>query len=136
MNKDESIIAQSSAHDAANITAALLGRTAPATTLEAAEQIRDDALQTFEWFRERIMARTLEIGGSGGGGTSGGRSQAPAATGDESDPGNVVLQLRKHKGKTIAAVHEENPEYLTWCLENVTDAFLLRAIRSFLGLDA
>lgn len=129
MNRDESIIAQSSAHDAATLIAA---------TLHGREVTADqwpEVLARFEETREAIMARTLEIGGAGGGGGNS-APKPPAASGDVADPGAVVVHLKKHKGKTIAEIHAVEPEYLTWCLENHPDAFLKRSIRAFLGLDA
>lgn len=129
MNRDESIIAQSSAHDAATLVAATLhGR---AVTDEQWPEV----MARFEATRDAIMARTLEIGGSGGGGTQR-QDKPPAASGDVADPGSVIVHLKKHKGKTIAEIHAVEPEYLTWCLENHPDAFLKRSIRAYLGLDA
>lgn len=37
----------------------------------------------------------------------------------------------KHKGKTLHAIKEEDPEYLSWCLDNLNDVKLLGTIILF-----
>jgi|SRR3954470_12121410 len=47
---------------------------------------------------------------------------------DAESLGFNVMFFGKHKGKTLAAVREEDPEYLSWCLDNLTDVKMLGTI--------
>ena len=42
------------------------------------------------------------------------------------------LTFGKHKGKTIEDVLEDDPRYLRWCMENIDDFELDRAVEHLL----
>lgn len=144
-NKDAAIIAQNATTPAANLAAAIItANPAHATTTES-------ALALFDAVREHIYNGSLLLAGvdsaveflgatptapaarpSGGGGgrgkPSGGRG-APAS----GNAGETVVNMGKHRDKTIADIHGEDPEYVTWMADKCSNDFLKRQAKAFLA---
>lgn len=141
-NKDAAIVAQNATGPAAQLCAAII----MANPSHDGGTTTESALALFDTVRTHIFNGSMLLGGvenaveflnatpaprtsggskpsSGGGGSRGG------------NPGEVTFTVGKHKGKTIAEVHAEAPDYLTWCVENMAgkNDFLVGKIKAFLA---
>lgn len=130
--KDALIVAQNSATGAAAIVAGLSPKSI------------DQALEAFETIRAAIFEGTFALAGvedvdtvrtvvsaprstnRGGGNRSGGG-------GGNRNPGDVDFRGGKFAGKTIAAVYDEDPSYLEWCVGNMKNDFMVARIEEYLA---
>jgi hypothetical protein len=126
-SKDAAIIAQNSA----TVAAALVQRVVISDIDEF-----DEFLALFDKVRTHVFEGSLALAGvtspdeipadtrnNGGGG------RRPA-----SDPGAITVDMgTKHKGKTIAAIYVEDPEYVSnFLADKCNNDFLRRNARAFL----
>jgi len=135
-NKDAVIVAQNATAPAVNLAAAIIeaNRERPTTT--------ESALRLFDEVHTHIFNHSMLLGGvesvveflnakpapqsSGPRGTT-----RPSSAPSSRNPGDTVVNMGKHKGKTIAEIHDEAPDYLTWLVEKGNNDFLRRQITAF-----
>lgn len=140
-NKDAVIVAQNATIPAVQLAAAIItANPERVTTTESALALFDEVrthifegsmalagVEDIEAFIDTVPSRAPSgRGGSGGGAprNNGGGNQAP---------GDVAFNVGKHKGETIAQVHESDPEYLTWAVDKMRNDFMVTRIKSFLA---
>lgn len=63
----------------------------------------------------------------------GGGGKSSGGGGGNTDPGSLEIRSGKHAGETIAAVYDDDPDYLQWCVENLKNEFLVGRIEAFLA---
>lgn len=136
-SKDASIVAQASAHDASAMVAALITAGVVAdvdSAIETAERIQRAQFDvSMQLATATTVVEGMDQGGprgrrnNGGGGNRAPQQSEPATV--DADPGAFLIRQGKHKGKTIAQVHEEAPTWLDWCVEKMRpeDAHVVNA---------
>jgi hypothetical protein len=135
-NKDAAIIAQNATAPAAALAAAIINANPDhVTTTESAlalfDQVREHiyngslmlaGVESVVEFLDATPARREPAAHGGGGGSR-----------NNGDAGSVAFNMGKHKGKTIAEVHNEAPDYLTWAVENMRNDYMVKQIRAYLN---
>lgn len=139
MNKELAIIAQNSATAASGIVAA-----AVTDGKVPAEEI----LPLFDAVRQHIFEGTVSLANQDApASVAQVAAEAPVATptpeptptpsGGGGDAGSIAFKFGKHKGETIAAVSQTDPEYLDWAATGLSNnAFMQNKVREFLGANA
>lgn len=135
-NKDAVIVAQNATAPSVALTAAIIAANPDKATTT------DSALRLFDEVHTHIFNHSMLLGGvenaveflnakpapqsSGPRGTT-----RPSSAPGSRNPGDTVVNMGKHKGKTIAAIHEEAPDYLTWLVDKGNNDFLRKQIQAF-----
>lgn len=147
-SKEAAIIAQ----NAGTTAAALIER------LNVTYDSVEDLVADFESIRSAVFNGTISLagaetvidvfeagernnrGGFGGGnrngGGAGGRyfskgSQGGGGGNHPEDPGDIVVNFGKHRGKTISSIADEDPEWLEWAADNCSNTFIKNKIKQF-----
>lgn len=144
LDRDASIIAQSSGKDAAEMTSALIGAGVITDTNEIIQVYTDlktavfnstialagaeSVVEKFEDADERPARRST----GGGGGGYGNRGGGGGGYSDDAGAG-VVIKFGKYQGKTIGQVYDEDPDYIEWLADKGNNQFLKNKAREFLA---
>lgn len=129
-NKDAVIVAQNATMPAVQLCCAIIGANPDrATTTES-------ALALYDTVHQHIFTQSMLMGGVDSVEAFLEASPSSAGTRTSTDPGAVTFRgSGKHAGKTIADVHAEDPEYLTWAVSDkgLRNSYMVGQIRAFLG---
>lgn len=120
-------------HYASAITAAFITAGAVTTTQEALEifgEVLDATFAQCEALKGTLPEQAAPAKAYGGGKSYPKKS---SGGGDNADPGTLEIRGGKYAGKTIAAVYEDDPSYLDWCVTNLKNDFLVGRIEAFLA---
>lgn len=134
--KDNAIIAQNAGTSAAAIVSAMVESGAYGL------DTMGDVMEAFNAIRTDIFQGSLELAGvsdpsevpadaprrSGGGG--GRRSSGGGSNGKT--PETYSLTFGKYNGRTIADIHEDDPEYVEWLADKANEAFVKKLARQAL----
>lgn len=132
-SRDKSIQSQNAGTTAASLLSTFVGSS-------DVDVDADEFLQVFDSFRKHVLDGTVEAAG-GESPSSDTATQAPTSSGGNfSDPGDVVFNGGKHKGKTIAQVFAEeqdsgagNRNYIQWVSDKSNNDFLKTRATEFLA---
>lgn len=130
-NKDAVIVAQNATMPAVQLCCAIIAAndSKPTTT--------ESALALYDQVHQHVFEQSMLMGGVDSVESFLEAEPAPSrGTRTNSDPGSVAFRgSGKHAGKTIAEVHAEDPEYLTWAIteKGLRNQYMVQQIRAFLG---
>lgn len=115
--KDRAIVAQNAATAAGAIVASIItANPKHPTTVES-------ALTLFDRVRTHIFNGGMELAGG-----------MPTGAVTPDDPGSVVFNYGKNKGKTVAQAHAEDPTYITWVIDKGNNDYMRDACKAFLAV--